>query len=80
MTASKESIREWVYEGVEKGATHVIIAVDRFDHDNYPIYVMDNNPREHLPDESNMQGYDEVYNLSMDVETQLKEPERVRNF
>jgi len=64
--------------GVSKGtwATHLIIAVDRFDFDNYPVYVSE---KENVEKEyeritsSSMQGVDEVYNLSMDIKKQLKE-------
>ncbi len=39
MTATAKDIREWIERGQELGATHIIIAVDTWDHDNYPIYV-----------------------------------------
>ena len=83
MTATRSDIRGWVEAGVKKGATHVIIACDTFDYDNYPVYVM---PGEDVHEKfaekngKNMQIVDEVYNLSMDVEAQINAHSRVRNF
>ena len=81
MTATVQDIRVWVNTGVNKGATHVIIALDTWAHDNYPIYVM---PTDDVHDIVASYGgkedrIDEVYNLSMDIESQLKSP-RVYNL
>jgi hypothetical protein len=74
MTASRSDIRRWVEEGVEKGASHVIIAVDTWDYDNYPIYVMPGEnarSRVNAQNAKSMQRVDECYDLSMDIEEQL---------
>jgi len=76
MTASKTDIDRWLDSAKEKGATHLIVAVDRFGHDNYPIYVtphQDVNEEIERLDGKNMQGIDEVYNMSMNIDEQLSE-------
>lgn len=76
MTATLRDIKDWLEQAKDGGATHLIIAVDRYDHDNYPVYV---SPQEDVEKEyeriigSSMQGIDEVYNMSMDINKQLKE-------
>jgi len=76
MTATRSDIETWLKSAKEKGASHLIVAVDRYDHDNYPIYV---GPDEKIQEEiqrvdaGNMQGIDEVYNMSIDIDEQLSE-------
>lgn len=74
MTATFQDVERWVREAERKKAAFLIVAVDRFDHENYPIYVM---PGEDfwakLPNGDNMQGFDEVYDMSMDLDDQLAE-------
>lgn len=78
MTATREDIESWVQEARNKKATHLIVAVDRYDHENYPVYVM---PEQNVNEEikrfngDNMQGYDEVYSFTgkHDVKAQLAE-------
>ena len=76
MAASKEQIREWVKRGVETGATHVIIVYDRWDYEDYPVYVDKYQSVNHEVDirhGRNMLRVMEVYDLSMDIEAQLEE-------
>jgi len=42
MTATKEDIEFWLSVAVIKEATHLIVAVDTYDHENYPVYVSKN--------------------------------------
>lgn len=73
MTATRQDIIDWIEEGIEKGATHVVVMCDTFDHENYPIYVMSGeDPRKHCSYE-NMQRPDECYDLRMDIDAQLSE-------
>lgn len=73
MTATLNDIIQWYDEAVKQGCTHLIVAVDRFDYENYPIYVMpQNNVRDMLP-KGNMQGYDEVYAMHLPKNMQLAE-------
>jgi hypothetical protein len=76
MAASKEQIREWVYKGLKTGATHVIIVYDRWDYEDYPVYVDKHqsvSAEVDARDGRNMLKVMEVYNLSMDIESQLNE-------
>lgn len=76
MAADEGMIREWLLRGVESGATHVIIVCDCWDHEDYPSYV---NPGESVQakldyyQRADMQRVMEVYDLSMDIESQLDE-------
>lgn len=76
MAATKNEIREWFLRGIEQKATHLIVVCDTFDYDDYPVFVgKDENVKEIESeyDGKNMQSIMEVYNLSMDMETQLNE-------
>jgi hypothetical protein len=76
MSTSKEEIRRWLEDGKQAGATHVIVAVDTFDHEDYPVYVMpgqDVRAVEKGIRESSMQGVMEVYSMALDIEQQLGE-------
>jgi hypothetical protein len=76
MAASKEEIRRWLEDGKQAGATHVIVAVDQFDQEDYPVYVMpgqDVHAVEKGIRESSMQGVMEVYSMALDIEQQLGE-------
>jgi len=61
MTATLGDIDRYIAEGQTKGARWVIVAVDRWDHCNYPIFVKaDEDFWAKYPDGSNMQGCDEA--------------------
>lgn len=76
MAATKQNIREWLRRGKESGATHVIVVCDTWDYEDYPVYI---NPGESVSEKlsyyqhADMQRVMEVYNLSMDIESQLAE-------
>ena len=76
MTATKLEIIMWLEKARAQGATHLIIACDRYNYDNYPIYV---TAKEDVRKEirriirQNMQSIDEVYDMSMSLEEQLNE-------
>lgn len=76
MVTSLDMIREWFLQGVARGATHMIVVCDSFDHDDYPVYV------EHGQDPwakaNEYAGKDEqrvmeVYALHLDMDAQLAE-------
>lgn len=74
MAATHNVIQNWFDRGVEQGATHMIVACDDFDHEDYPVYVkpeQDVAAEEARLRESSMQRVMEVYNLSMDRDQQL---------
>lgn len=76
MPTTREDIRTWFKEGVTKGATHMVVACDTFDYEDYPVFVM---PADDVVEKvkefngPNMQKVMEVYDLSMDMGTQLNE-------
>ena len=76
MTATIQDIKYWIETAKEKGATHLIVAVDRYDFENYPVYVSE---KEDAHDEYvrimklKMHGVDEIYKMSMDIDKQLAE-------
>ena len=76
MAASKGTIRKWLGEGKERGATHVIVMCDTFDHDDYPVFVKtgeDVRARVEQCRYEPMQTLMEVYDLSMDLDTQMSQ-------
>jgi len=36
---TKENIQQWFEEGLELGASHLLVVCDTFDHEDYPVYV-----------------------------------------
>lgn len=36
---TRNDIAQWFEEGKALGATHMIVAVDTYDHEDYPVYV-----------------------------------------
>ncbi len=73
---TKQDIRKWLESGLEKNATHVIVVVDTFDWEDYPVYVSpddDVRKKEIKYKETRMQRVMEIYNLSMDLDEQLNE-------
>jgi len=76
MEASYEEIKAWLQNGKKQGATHLIVVCDTFEWEDYPVYVKpDENVHlvEYQYSEKNMQRVMEVYNLSKDLNTQLKQ-------
>lgn len=76
MAASKKRIREWIERGITNGATHVIVICDTWDYEDYPVYVEPNESVETIVNRymcSSMQQVMEIYNLSKDIEEQLRE-------
>jgi gamma-glutamylcyclotransferase (GGCT)/AIG2-like uncharacterized protein YtfP len=76
MSATKQDISRWLKEAQQKEATHLIVALDKFDYDNYPVYVSSEEKIEEQIqriESQSMQGIDEVYNMSMDIDKQLSE-------
>lgn len=75
MAVSRDTIRRWLNRGVaDKDYTHMLVVVDQFGVFNYPVYVLrGEDPRQVQLDYDtrSMQHVMEVYNLSMDIETQL---------
>lgn len=74
MPASKSDIADWFRTGQEQGASHMLIVVDTFDFDDYPVYVAPGvDPAEvcDIYNAKEMRRVLEVYDLGMDMHVQL---------
>lgn len=68
---TRDVIRRWLKEGQERGATHVIVVSDTYDHTYSPTYVMPGeDPRQKAEEVGSVK---EVYSLLHDIESQLVE-------
>ena len=82
MAASLASIRGWVTQAKQNpDYTHVIVVCDTYDWEDYPVNVEKaETVQERVAYYSkNMQRVMEVYNLSLDLESQFRE-HRAMNF
>jgi hypothetical protein len=80
MTATMRDIMGWLDDAEAQwpSATHMLVALDNFDYENWPIYVDDASEKEGVDNTIQMlydRGYkvDEVYNLLMPADPQLRE-------
>lgn len=77
--ATRTAISQWFDEGLAKGASHMAVFSDRFNHEDYPVYVMpgENSVKtviEHQKGKNKtMVSLMEVYDLKLDKEAQLNE-------
>lgn len=72
---TRSDIRGWL-QRAKPEHTHMIVVVDSFDYGDYPVFVSnDEDVREvaRKYNEKSMQRIMEVYNLGMDIESQLNE-------
>jgi len=71
MVTTREDITRWFYEGQRQGATHMIVARDTFDWEDYPVFV---SPQENVREKAAKQKkIMEVYSLSKSLDMQLNE-------
>lgn len=74
--ASQATIRRWLDNAKSKGATHMLVVSDTFNHECYPVNVMPCDNASNLHNKYNameMQKVMEVYSLSKNIELQLNE-------
>ncbi len=78
MTTTQSEIAGWFDAGKERNCSHLIVACDTFDHEDFPVYVERGQDfwavfgQYHIqPDK--MLRVMEVYDLSADKDEQLKE-------
>lgn len=74
--AQKSDLKEWLTRGTEDGATHMIVVVEDWDHEDFPVYIKPGeNVREIADTYNGKDGYRvmEVYDLSKDFDAQLGE-------
>ncbi len=85
MAASRLDIQRWFETGKKDGATHMIVATDTFDWEDYPVYIGKGHDGEdvHAKEEElrgkSMTNVVEVYSMSMDMESQLNQ-DRAFNY
>lgn len=71
---TKFDIAQWFERGINKRATHLLVACDTFDYEYYPIFAFsEQEAREKYASKHghNLQKIMEVYNLKKDKEKQL---------
>ena len=76
MAASRQTIEKWFKAGLEQSAGHMIVVCDTYDWTDYPVYVSQGQDPKVIVEyckRAGMQKIMEVYNLSMDMETQLNQ-------
>lgn len=75
MGTTRDEIREWLERGKAQGATHMIVACDTFNHEDYPVYVMPGDDvrkmRDEHSDPDKMSRVMEIYSYALDLEQQL---------
>jgi len=75
MKTTPAVLKAWFDEGVEKGATHMIVMCDTFDYEDYPKYVYPGEEFWDVFDKCRgeaMQRAMEVYSISMGWEAQAE--------
>ena len=76
MAATKQDIMRWFKNGVDEKQTHMIVVCDCYDYEDYPVYVgKDEDVREieKYYNGKELQAIMEVYNLRMDLDSQMEE-------
>ncbi len=71
---TKSEIDAWFDRGVKKGAKHMLVIYDSFDHEDYPVFTKTNEDclsKYKFPGE--MQRVMEVYDLTLEKHLQLDE-------
>jgi len=78
---TQAQISQWFDDGVKQGATHLIVACDTWDYEDYPVYVTegeDAKAKAEKYNSTNMQSLMEVYKLTDDKVEQLNIPRCIR--
>lgn len=72
MATSRDEISRWFDEGIEKGATHMLVLCDTFDWTDYPVFVnSETDARAKVANPGSMQKTMEVYCLAAPKDEQL---------
>ena len=76
MGTTREEIKSWLDRGKEKGASHVIVATDTFDWEDYPVFVQPGQSAE--AEVTRLRGQSmtkvmEAYDLGKSIPDQLAE-------
>jgi hypothetical protein len=73
---SRAEIAEWFKRGVEKKATHLVVMVDTFSWEDYPVFIEEGQDARNevtVRNGNNMQNVVEVYNLLLPMDPQLNQ-------
>jgi hypothetical protein len=74
MTATRNDIEGWFDKGVSQGYDYMLVMCDSYDCENYPQYCQQSQLHElYHQYPSNMQYVEELYDLHMDKESQIKQ-------
>jgi hypothetical protein len=76
LAASKDIIRRWLKEGLEEKARYMIVVYDTIACNDYPVFVSKDQDFYEKYDKlggNSTQRIMEVYDLNMDIESQLNE-------
>ena len=74
---TRSEISDWFDQGVQKGASHMIVVCDTYDWEDYPVYVSGGSTEakrkynEYSNGAHSMQKVMEVYDLSADKSEQM---------
>jgi hypothetical protein len=68
---TRSDIKEWLSRSEKY--THMLVVVDTFDYDDYPVFTNDVRESIKYYNNASMQRIMEVYNLRKDFEAQLDE-------
>lgn len=74
MASTREEIEIWFDQAERAGATHMLVVLDGFEYDDYPVHVLYGEDVQEKIDkynDQNMQRVMEVYDLSIDKHVQL---------
>jgi hypothetical protein len=75
MAATSQDIMGWLIRGKTNGADFVIVVCDTYDHEDYPVFCTEAEfKQKHAQyNGKNMQIIMEVYDLSLDITSQMQE-------
>lgn len=83
MATSNAQIGEWFDQLKAEGATHMVVVCDTYDREDYPVPVFPGSSARTVATSygnKSMQRVMEVYDLSMDRNTQVSGSNRVFNY
>lgn len=75
MTASQQDILNWLKIAKKNKSAFLIVGLDPFDHDNFPVYCATSDECNAQLNSLNRSGnsYDEVYDMSLSIDDQISE-------
>lgn len=86
MSATRQDLESWLSIAKQQGARWMLVGLDRFDHENYPIYMTSAadlwDKVDHIGDNGiggMGDAIEECYDLELDIASQMAE-RRARHF